>query len=126
MPRSLISTPRKRVGGVDQVLIELAPVGADLFDLAFERGFGFGGFALLIARRFEFLVALLERVEFLCVVVLREQGRPLLRYRLLQQSVTGNTNPSPATSAARGSRAPNPPRQIIDGSRYACRFERQD
>ena len=47
-------------GGVDQFLIELAPVGADLLDLALERGLGVGGFALGVAGVLEFLVALLE------------------------------------------------------------------
>ena len=50
-------------GGVDQILIELAPVGADLLDLAFERRFRFRRLALLVARRFEFFIALLECVE---------------------------------------------------------------
>ena len=33
-------------GGVDQILVELAAVGAELFDLALERGFVLGRLAL--------------------------------------------------------------------------------
>ena len=50
-------------GGIDQVLIELAAVGAELFDFALERGFGLGRLALRVARGLEFLITLLERVE---------------------------------------------------------------
>ena len=42
-------------GGIDQVLVELATIGADLLDLALERGLGFGRFALRVARGLEFL-----------------------------------------------------------------------
>ena len=58
-------------GRIDQVLIELAPVNADLFDLTLKRYFGLGRLALLIAGGFELLVMLLERVELFCLVVLR-------------------------------------------------------
>ena len=51
-------------GGVDQILVELAAVGAELFDLALERGFVLGRLALRLARGIEFVVALLDGVEF--------------------------------------------------------------
>ncbi|HZQ12830.1 MAG TPA: hypothetical protein VFB31_08485 [Pseudolabrys sp.] len=57
--------------GIDQVLVELAAIGADLLDLALEGGFGVGRFALRLARRLELLVVLLERVEALGLVVWR-------------------------------------------------------
>ena len=45
-------------GGIDQLLVELAPVVADRFDLALELGLVLQRPALLGAERFEFLVAL--------------------------------------------------------------------
>ena len=50
-------------GGIDQVLRQLAAVGADLFDLAIEGGLGFCGLALTLARGLEFLVVSLEGIE---------------------------------------------------------------
>ncbi len=50
-------------GGVDELLIERAPVGADGLDLELESGLGFQGRALLGARGVELLVVLLEHVE---------------------------------------------------------------
>ena len=69
-------------GGVDQVLVELAAVGADLLDLALERGLGLDRLALRIARGLEVLVALLERVELFGLVGLpacARLNRALLR-----------------------------------------------
>ena len=121
---TLDSTPRKRRSGIDQILIELAAVGADLFDLALERSFGLGRLALLVARRFELLIALLERVELFRFAVLRR--RMGCSCAVATASMSGNANASPAKSAARGSRPPNPPRSNHRRSSYARRFERQD
>src|SRR5262249_44846776 len=60
--------------GVDQILVELAAVGADLLDLAFDRGLGIRRLALLAVQLFEILVVLLEQVEL-------DAGRRLLRRR---------------------------------------------
>ena len=74
-------------GGVDQALVELAAVAADLLDLALDRGFGFGGFALRAAQRFEFFVALLEQVELAGRLVLRLlRGRARRRVERERQS----------------------------------------
>ena len=82
-------------GGVDQILVELAAVGAELFDLALERGLGLDRLALRVARGLQFLVALLEGVE-------------LVRCRSRRRSAhtrRGNGHASePAMSAARGSK----------------------
>src|SRR5262249_25498637 len=50
-------------GGVDDLLIELAPVVADRLDLALELDFILQRLALLGAERLELLVAFLEGVE---------------------------------------------------------------
>ena len=50
-------------GGVDQGLVELAPILADGVDFVLELGLGFGGLFLLRANRLELLVALAQRVE---------------------------------------------------------------
>ena len=49
--------------GVDDLLIELAPVVADRLDLALEPCLVLGRLALLGAQRLELLVALLDRIE---------------------------------------------------------------
>src|SRR5262249_51224208 len=61
-------------GCIDQVLIELAPVRADLFDLATESSLLLGRFALLVPDGLEFFIALLERIELFCVG-LRDESR---------------------------------------------------
>ena len=66
-------------GGIDQVLVELAAVGADLFDLALERGFGFDRFSLRVTRGLEVLVVLFEGVELFRLAVLRDLRRTFLR-----------------------------------------------
>ena len=50
-------------GGVDELLIELAPVFAERLDFALELGLAFRRLALLGARGVEFLIVLLERVR---------------------------------------------------------------
>ena len=60
---------------VDQVLVELAAVGADLLDLALECGFGFGRLALRVTGGLELLVVPLERVEGFALVGLCRRGR---------------------------------------------------
>ena len=50
-------------GGIDQVLVELASVVADRFDVALELGLVVQRLALLGADRVEFLIALLQGVE---------------------------------------------------------------
>src|SRR5665213_2163121 len=65
-------------GGVDQVLIELAAVGAELFDFPLERGLGFGRLALGIACGLEVLVWLFQRVKFFGFVGLRKLYWPVL------------------------------------------------
>ena len=49
--------------GVDELLVELAPVVSELLDLALEQRFVLGCLALLGAQHLELLVALLDRVE---------------------------------------------------------------
>ena len=48
--------------GIDQLLVERAPIVADRLDLAPELGLAFRRCAFLRADRIEFLIALLERV----------------------------------------------------------------
>src|ERR1700724_4001249 len=50
-------------GGVDELLVERAAVGADGLDLELELGLGLQGRALLGACGVELLVVLLEHVE---------------------------------------------------------------
>src|SRR6185437_1026656 len=68
-------------GGIDQVPIELAAVGAELFDFALERRFALGRLALRVTRGLEILITLLEGVELFRFIVLCEVGRPFLRRR---------------------------------------------
>ena len=100
-------------GGIDQGLIELATIGADLLDLALERGLGFGRFALRVAGGLELLVVLLERVELLGLVVLRGAAG-LSRASCAPSgpaSASGNASPS-AKRHERGARiaAAEPPK----------------
>src|SRR5262249_23441407 len=50
-------------GAFDKLLIELAPVVGDRFDLALEPGLVLEGASLLVAQRLELFLVLLERVE---------------------------------------------------------------
>src|SRR6185312_7464152 len=70
---------------VDQRLVELAPVVADLLDLALDLGFGLGRLLLLLAQRLELFVALLQRVGLVAPLRLSGPGR-LLRRRGRRQS----------------------------------------
>ena len=99
-------------GGVDQVLIELAAVGADLLDLALERGFGFGRFAAAASRAaFSSWSRCLSASSFVL-----SSARAAVIGALLapaQQPGDRQCKPSPATSAARRSRRRSRPKQII-------------
>src|ERR1019366_3506060 len=54
----------------------------DLLDLALDRGFGLDRLTVRVARGLEVLVALLERVNFYRLVVLREQHGSFLCHPL--------------------------------------------
>ena len=50
-------------GGIDELLVERPPIVAERLDLAFELGLVLRRLALPGARRFEFLIALLESIR---------------------------------------------------------------
>ena len=64
-------------GGVDERLVELAAIIADLLDLTLDLGLGLGRFLLLIAQRLELVVVLLEQVGLVAALRLRRLGRLL-------------------------------------------------
>jgi hypothetical protein len=68
----LDSTQARR--GVYQVLIEFRTVGTDLVNFAFERGFRFGGLALLVARGFEIVIPLLQNLQRIRIFTLAGRG----------------------------------------------------
>ena len=77
-------------GGIDELLVERAPIVAERLDLAFELGLVFRRLALLGARRFEFLIALLESIR----IGRRRSGR-----RRLRREVGHRTAARPALAA---------------------------
>ena len=62
----MASTVAHARGGVDELLIERAPIGAEGVDLPPEFRLAFCRLALFGARRVEFLIVLLERVGIGC------------------------------------------------------------
>ena len=99
-------------GGIDQVLVELAAIGAQLFDLALERGLGLDRSALRIAHSLEVLVVLLERVKLFRFAVLRhfkwriiisENRLPFFGIQALEPAA-----PAPAQRQRTAIRAPAP------------------
>ena len=85
-------------GGVDQVLVELAPVGADLLDLELERGLGVGRLALRVARGLEFAGRCCCRFQLLRVCAALRRlflCRLLLRRRRAGERQAGKPNAQP-------------------------------